>query len=419
MYDYNYCTNRDIICVDLKSFFASVSCIEKGLNPLETKLAVVADTKRIGAVVLASTPPLKQLGVKTGTRLFEIPQRNDIYIINPSMKKYLETSTKISQILLRYIAPEDFLQYSIDEAFLDITDSYSLFANTPYELAEQIQKAIYDETQIFSTVGIGSNLLLAKLSMDLEAKKTQNGIAEWRYQDVPNKLWHINKLSDMWGINKRTEAKLNKKGIFTIGHLAHYPVEYLKRDLGIIGVDLHLHANGIDESIIRQPHKTQNKSLGKSQILMRDYSMEELKTVLIEQVDEVYYRLRQQELYPTKISINVGYADNSGVRKQFTNKNGYHNTYAIVNELWQYLSNRLEKERLYRSIGISFGNCVTNKIKQLSLFDNPLQVKNEIIDSQLDFIRHKYGKDIVMKGVSLTKSGTTLKRKGLIAGHKA
>lgn len=419
MYNYDLCQNRIIFCIDLKSFFASVSCIEKGLNPLTTKLAVVADTKRQGSVVLAATPPLKKLGIKTGTRLFEIPQRNDIFIINPSMKKYINISTQISKIALNYVSPNDFHQYSIDEFFLDVTESYKLFADTPKELAIMIQENVFRETNIFSTVGIGPNPLLAKLSMDLEAKKTKEGIAAWEYKDVPNKLWHIEPLTKMWGINKRTEAKLNKKGIFRIGDLANYPIHYLKRDFGIVGIDLHLHANGIDESLISKPYKTQDKSFGKSQILMRDYKMHELKTVLIEQVEEVYYRVRNHSLYPTRISINVGYADSGGVRKQFTNKAGYQNTYEIINVLWGYLSNRLENDQLYRTIGISFGKFIPNQIKQLSLFDDPLKIKTEIIENQLDVIRYKYGKNIVMRGSSLTEEGTVIERKNLISGHKA
>lgn len=114
MYDYNLLEDRDVLCIDQKSFFASVSCMEKGLDPLTTKLAVVADTKRQGSVVLAATPKLKELGIKTGSRLFEIPHRNDIYIINPSMRKYLNVSVAISKIALRYVPPEDLHQYSID-----------------------------------------------------------------------------------------------------------------------------------------------------------------------------------------------------------------------------------------------------------------------------------------------------------------
>ncbi len=187
MYDYRQCQNRNVLCLDLKSFFASVSCLEKGLDPLQTKLAVVADTKRMGSVVLAATPPLKKLGVKTGTRLFEIPQRNDIFIINPSMNKYLHLSTRISEIAMKYVAPEDFHQYSIDELFMDVTASYHLFATSPYELAQMVQRDIYHETKIFSTVGIGPNPLLAKLSMDLEAKKQKKVL-----QSGVMKMWPEN-----------------------------------------------------------------------------------------------------------------------------------------------------------------------------------------------------------------------------------
>lgn len=199
MYDYRYCMNRDILCVDLKSFYASVSCILNGLDPLTTKLAVVGDTKRQGSVVLASTPKLKEIGIRTGSRLYEIPHRSDIYITNPKMQTYMNVSSKISSIALQYVPHEDFHQYSIDEFFMDITDSYHLFAPSPATFAELLQKSIYDETGILSTIGIGSNVLLAKVGMDIEAKHTKQGIATWHYEDVPTKLWSIDNLTDMWG----------------------------------------------------------------------------------------------------------------------------------------------------------------------------------------------------------------------------
>ncbi|MDT0700361.1 Y-family DNA polymerase [Staphylococcus chromogenes] len=418
MYDYYQCQQRDILCVDLKSFFASVSCILNGLDPLKVKLAVVADTKRQGSVVLAATPELKKIGIKTGSRLFEIPQRNDIYITNPKMRTYMKVSNEISKIALNYVPHEDFHQYSIDEFFMDITDSYHLFTNTPREFAKLLQYKIYKSTGIKSTIGIGSNMLLAKVSMDIEAKKTIDAIAEWRYEDVPNKLWEIDKLTDMWGINKRTAIKLNKRGIFTVGQLAQYPYEYLKRDFGIIGVELHLHANGIDESLIRKPYKVKNKGLGKSQILMRDYKLHELKTVLCEQVEDVYYRTRRREVYPTTISVNVGYADGGGIRKQFTEKNGYKSTTVIIEKLWAYINERLESDRLYRTLGVSFNNFRNSSIQQLELFRDEKEVKTEMIDYALDKVKAKYGKEIVMRATSLTKSGTLLERKGLVAGHK-
>lgn len=419
MYDYNMCQNRDVLCIDLKSFFASVSCIRRGLDPMTTKLAVVGNTKRKGSVVLAATPPLKKMGIKTGSRLFEIPNHSDIYITNPQMRTYLNISTKISRILMNYVAPEDFLQYSIDEAMCDVSDSYHLFADTPFELARIIQQDIYDQTSIKSTIGIGSNILLAKVSMDIEAKKTKEGIAEWRYQDVPNKLWPIENLTDMWGINKKTAQKLNKRGIFKIGDLANYPYVYLKRDFGIIGIDLHLHANGIDDSVIRMPHKTQNKGLGKSQILLRDYRLYELKAVLIEQIEEVYFRTRMSDQYPTTISVSIGYAEGEGIRKQFTEKNGFKSTTQIIDKLWSYITSNIQEDALLRTIGTNFTNFQSNAIHQLELFKSDKELKAEIIDNSMDKIKLKYGKDVVMRATSLTSGGTLKNRKGLLAGHKS
>lgn len=419
MYDYNMCQNRDVLCIDLKSFFASVSCIRRGLDPMTTKLAVVGNTKRKGSVVLAATPPLKKMGIKTGSRLFEIPNHSDIYITNPQMRTYLNISTKISRILMNYVAPEDFLQYSIDEAMCDVSDSYHLFADTPFELARIIQQDIYDQTSIKSTIGIGSNILLAKVSMDIEAKKTKEGISEWRYQDVPNKLWPIENLTDMWGINKKTAQKLNKRGIFKIGDLANYPYVYLKRDFGIIGIDLHLHANGIDDSVIRMPHKTQNKGLGKSQILLRDYRLYELKAVLIEQIEEVYFRTRMSDQYPTTISVSIGYAEGGGIRKQFTEKNGFKSTTQIIDKLWSYITSNIQEDALLRTIGTNFTNFQSNAIHQLELFKSDKELKAEIIDNSMDKIKLKYGKDVVMRATSLTSGGTLKNRKGLLAGHKS
>lgn len=179
MYDYFQCQQRDILCVDLKSFFASVSCILKNLDPLKTKLAVVADTKRQGSIVLAATPELKKLGIKTGSRLFEIPQRKDIYITNPKMITYMKVSNKISEVALKYVPYEDFHQYSIDEFFMDITESYHLFANTPKEFAKLLQYEIYQNTGIKSTIGIGSNMFLAKVSMDIYRSRNRRISENW------------------------------------------------------------------------------------------------------------------------------------------------------------------------------------------------------------------------------------------------
>ncbi|WP_270232264.1 Y-family DNA polymerase [Staphylococcus warneri] len=419
MYDYHLLEDRDVLCIDQKSFFASVSCIEKGLDPLTTKLAVVADTKRQGSVVLAATPKLKELGVKTGSRLFEIPHRNDIFIINPSMRKYLNVSVAISKIALRYVPPEDLHQYSIDEFFMDVTDSYHRFNSTVQAFCERLQKEIHEETGIRCTIGIGSNMLLSKVAMDIETKHTTNGIAEWRYQHVPEKLWPIQPLRDFWGINRKTEAKLNKRGIFTVGDLAQYPYQYLKRDFGILGVDMHLHANGIDQSKMREKYKVNNPSICKSQILMRDYEFEEAKVVMQELIEDVASRVRARKQLARTIHFSFGYSDEGGVHKQYTLEEGTNlekDIFKVVN----YFANQLcDKQALYRTLSVSLTQFIDENERQMNLFiDEYERKRDEKLAKTIDHLHVKYGKGIVSKATSYTEAGTKHGRLGLMAGHK-
>lgn len=419
MYDYHLLEDRDILCIDQKSFFASVSCIEKGLDPLTTKLAVVADTKRQGSVVLAATPKLKELGVKTGSRLFEIPHRNDIYIINPSMRKYLDISVAISKIALRYIAPEDLHQYSIDEFFMDVTDSYHRFNSTVQAFCERLKYEIYEETGIHCTVGIGSNMLLSKVAMDIDAKHTANGIAEWRYQDVPTKLWPIQPLSTFWGINKKTERKLNKKGIFTIGDLAKYPYQFLKRDFGIIGIDMHLHANGIDHSKVRDKYKISNPSICKSQILMRDYQFDEAKIVMQELIEDVASRVRARKKLARTIHFSFGYNNEGGVHKQYTLKDPTNLESDIIKVVNYFAGQLCDHNALYRTISVSLSQFINEDERQLNLFEDEYQRKREeCLAKTIDQLHLKYGKGIVSKAVSFTEAATKHGRLGLMAGHK-
>ena len=418
-YDYNLLEERDILCIDQKSFFASVSCIQKGLDPMKEKLAVVADTKRQGSVVLAATGPLKAIGIKTGSRLFEIPHRNDIYIINPSMRKYLEVSVAISKIALRYVAPEDLHQYSIDEFFMDVTNSYHRFSSTIQSFCKKLQYEILEETGIHCSIGIGSNMLLSKVAMDIEAKHTNSFIAEWRYQDVPHKLWPISPLSKFWGISKKTETKMNKRGIFTIGDLAHYPYQYLKRDFGTVGVDLHLHANGIDQSRIRDKYSVVNPSICKSQILMRDYRYEEAKVVMQELIEDVASRVRARNKLAKTIHFSFGYSDHGGVHKQYTLEDPT-NLEGTIFKVVESLADKLcDSTMLYRKVSISLTQFIDERNTQLNLFiDEYERKRNEKLAKTIDALHQKFGKGIVSKAISYTDAGTKHGRLGLMAGHK-
>ncbi|AHX21729.1 MAG TPA: DNA repair protein [Bacillus sp. (in: Bacteria)] len=421
MYDYSILPNRIILCVDLRSFYASVSCIKMGLDPMYTKLAVVGDVNRNGSIVLAATSPLKALGVKRMARLYEIPRRKDILVVNPIMGTYINCSNYITKLALQYVPIEDFHQYSIDEFFMDITDSIHLFANDPYEFALKFKNEIYAKTRIECTIGIGPNPLMSKVALDIEAKKNQNGIAYWKYEDVPTKLWSIRPLNKFWGISYKTEEKLNRKGIHSIGDLANYPLKYLKQSFGKIGEELHLHSYGIDFSRISEKYVPATTSVGKSQILMRDYTIGEFSIVLLEHIEEVCYRLRRQNKLAQTVHFSVGYSKtyNGGIRKTHTLSRPTNLTMDIYKICTYFLHQQYTGEPI-RSINISLTNLLQEGEEQISLFDNITQREQEVkLTKVMDEIRTKFGKNSILRGISYTHSATARYRNTLIGGHKS
>lgn len=421
MYDYSILPNRIVLCVDLRSFYASVSCIKMGLDPLHTKLAVVGDVNRNGSIVLAATPPLKALGVKKMARLYEIPRRKDILVVNPIMGTYIKCSNYITKLALQYVPIEDFHQYSIDEFFMDITDSIHLFAQDPYEFATKFKHEIYDHTRIECTIGIAPNPLLSKVALDIEAKKNKDGIAFWKYEDVTTKLWSIRPLNKFWGISYKTEERLNRKGIHSIGDLANYPLKYLKHSFGKIGEEFHLHSHGIDFSRISEKYVPATTSIGKSQILMRDYTIEEFPIVLLEHIEEVCYRLRRQNKLAQTVHFSVGYSKSytGGIRKTHTLNRPTNLTMDIYHICTYFLHQQYTGEPI-RSMNISLTNLIQEGEEQISLFDNVTKREQEVkLTKVMDEIRTKFGKNSILRGISYTHSATARHRNTLIGGHKS
>ncbi|PHG19385.1 DNA repair protein [Bacillus wiedmannii] len=421
MYDYSILPNRIILCVDLRSFYASVSCIKMGLDPMHTKLAVVGDVNRNGSIVLAATPPLKALGVKKMARLYEIPRRKDILVVNPIMSTYIKCSNYITKLALQYVPYEDFHQYSIDEFLMDVTDSIHLFANDPYEFALKFKREIYEHTRIECTIGIAPNPLMSKIALDIEAKKNKEGIAHWKYEDIPTKLWSIRPLNKFWGISYKTEEKLNRKGIYSIGDLANYPLKYLKQSFGKIGEELHLHSHGIDFSRISEKYVPATTSVGKSQILMRDYTIEEFPIILLEHIEEVCYRLRRQNKLAQTIHFSVGYSKSytGGIRKTHTLNRPTNLTMDIYHICTYFLHQQYTGEPI-RSINISLTNLLQEGEEQISLFDDVTQREQEMkLTKVMDEIRTKFGKNSILRGISYTHSATARHRNTLIGGHRS
>ncbi len=348
-FDYSCEPRSDIAFVDMKSFYASVECVDHGLDPLKASLCVMSRADHTSGLILASSPTFKKVfGKSNVSRAYDLPfdvktrkfsyhkaKKQGLpitpdfvnyieawaaatYIVPPRMELYIEKNLEIQHIFQNYASIEDILPYSIDEGFLDLTGSLNYFIPdknlTKQEKLDQvsamIQREIFHKTGIYSTVGMSNaNPLLAKLALDNEAKYAANMRANWSYGDVESKVWSIPKLTDFWGIGRRMAKRLNKLGIQSIKQLANSNPDLLKRELGVSGVDLFFHANGIDESNVHQPYRPKERSLGNSQILPRDYQkQEEIELVLTEMAEQVAIRLRRARKKTTLVAIHLGYA---------------------------------------------------------------------------------------------------------------
>ena len=304
--------HRNFLCIDLKSFFASAECLDRGLNPFTTPLVVANPTQGNGAITLAVTPYLKTLGVKSRGRLYEIPKNIKYMIAKPRMSLYLAKSREVVEVYLKYVSLEDLHIYSIDECFLDVTNYLKMYEKSDYELALDILEDVQKSTGLTATCGIGPNMLLAKLSMDIEAKHNKDFIAKWTYDDIPTKLWPIHPLSKVWGIGPRMEVNLNRLGIYSVYDLAHYDRNKLKQKFGVIGTELWNHANGIDLSLIGDMEKTKDKSYSHSQVLFKDYNGNNIKIIIREMVEVVTMRLHKNHVTSSLIGLGIGYSKDVG-----------------------------------------------------------------------------------------------------------
>lgn len=425
--------SRDILCIDCKSFYASVECVARGLNPLKAKLVVMSypnDTpEEMGSgLILASSPEAKKAyGISNVSRARDLPfpYPKDLVIAAPRMQVYMDMNKKINNIYKEFADESNHAVYSVDESFVDVTDCLKLFgAKDAVDMAKIIQTEVYKQTGIYTTVGIGDNPLLAKLALDNESKHNRNMKAEWRYEDVQNKLWAIDNLTDFWGIGKRTAIRLKRMGIETIYDLAHADYYRLKSQFGVLGTQLYAHAWGIDRTFIGQAYTQKSKSIGNSQVLNKDYtSKKELEVVIKEMGDQVATRLRRAGAKAQVISLwigfSLGYTDSSG-------KRGFHQQLSIPatnssKELSEYLLQIFDKHYKYqdvRNIGVNCSKLVFTTSLQLNLFEDPDdQLKERKVDYIVDTIRRKYGFKSIVHAHSLMAGARAITRSSLVGGH--
>ncbi|MFC4411209.1 excinuclease ABC subunit A [Chungangia koreensis] len=417
---YENMPDRKIVCLDMRSFYASCAAADAGLDVMETPIAVVGNLQQKGSIVLAASPKLKkEFGVKPAKhRLFEIPDDPSIRLIEPKMGLFVKVSMEIVRLLNQFVPKEAIHVYSVDESFIDLGGTEKLWG--PIEdTVHRIMDELALQFQLPSAMGMGPNMLMSKLALDLEGKKT--GFARWTYEDVPEKLWPVSPLSEMWGIGSRLERTLNGMGIFSIGDLARTDLRMLEKKFGVMGNQLYHHAWGIDLSELGAPLMDGQVSFGKGQVLFRDYNTaEEVLVVILEMCEDVARRAREAGKVGRTIHLSVSYSDKvfgGGFSRSRSIEEGTNETMKIY-RVCKELLEEFYDGRPVRRLAISLSNLEDEHVMQLSLFEER-KWQNRKLGETIDQLRSRYGTTAVLRAVSYTDAGTAVQRAHLIGGHKA
>lgn len=497
---------RIYACIDLKSFYASVECRERNLDPITTHLVVADESRTEKTICLAVSPALKSYGIAGRARLFEVIQRvnqvnyerklkaqnhqftassyNDIelkkspnlkleYIIaTPRMSLYMKYSIKIYNIYLKYLAPEDIYPYSIDEVFCDITNYLKSKQMTSYEFVTMMIQDVYKTTGITATAGIGTNLYLAKIAMDIGAKHVKPNsegvrIAHLNEMSYRKLLWNHRPLTDFWRVGKGYSKKLEKNGIYTMGDIARCSLNNEELLYKLFGINAELlidHAWGYEPCTIKdiKAYKPTTNSISSGQVLHCPYDYEKTKLIVREMTDLLVLDLVEKNLVTNQIVLTVGYdienLSNDSIRKTYSgeitidrygrkipkhahgtiNLEKYTSSTKIITDAVITLYDRIiNKKLLTRRITIVANNVQDERLiknektfEQIDLFTDygvlekkqKQEEKNEKKEKNLQHalidIKRKYGKNAILKGMNFVEGGTTIERNVQIGGHK-
>ena len=498
--------SRVYACIDLKSFYASVECKERGLDPLTTNLVVADESRTEKTVCLAITPTMKQYGLGGRARLYEVIQkvkqvnydrkRNNNYksftnksvndnelkkdksleldfiIAPPRMSYYMDYSTKIYNVYLKYLSADDIYVYSIDEVFCDLTNYLQYNNMTPRELVTKMIHDVYETTGITATGGIGTNMYLAKVAMDIVAKHTEPDkfgvrMAELDEISYREKLWSHKPLTSFWRVGPGYTKKLESKGIYTMGDIARCSIENEELLYKLFGVNAELlidHAWGWEPCTIKdiKSYKPERNSISSGQVLHCPYTFNKAKIIIKEMADLLALDLVKKNLVTNQLVLTIGYDIDNLTIPEIRNKYNGDITYdhygrevpkhahgtinidhytssskIIMDNMMKLFEKIINKELLIRRVNVVACNVVPPEsvkdkkiVQQFDLFSNneeqeKLKIK-ELEDEQeekkvqevLLSIKNRFGKNAILKGMNLEEGGTTIERNGQIGGHK-
>ncbi len=417
--------NKIYLCIDLKSFYASVECVERGWDPLTARLVVADPERSEKTICLAVSPALKQMGVPNRCRVFQIPKEIPYKMAPPRMQLYIDYAAEIYGVYLKYIAKEDIQVYSIDEAFLDVTDYLHLYQMTAVELGRKIMQDILDTTKIPAACGVGTNLYLAKVALDILAKHETDRIAyldEARYRE---KLWKHKPLTDFWRVGRGTVERLSNMGICTMEEIAHARESLLYKSFGIDAELLIDHAWGREPVTIAdiKAYRPKNTSLSSGQVLPRDYSYEEGILVVKEMADLLCLDLVDQGLVTSHISLVIGYSNQKcfePARGSTTLRSATSSNRRLLSYVEQLYRRIVRPGAYIRRITLTYTGVMTEDYQQFDLFSAPEETEKDVKAQRAAIsIKQRYGRNAILKGMNLEESATTIERNGQIGGHKS
>ena len=414
---------RVYFVIDMKSFFASVECVERGLNAMTTKL-VVADLSRTEKTIcLAVSPALKNLGVRNRCRLFEIPKDIDYIVAPPRMSKYIQYAAEIYGIYLKYISKDDIHVYSIDECIIDVTDYLHLYKLRAKEFAQILMDEIGKKLGLPSTVGIGSNMYLAKIALDITAKHAPDRIGWLDEEKFKKTLWNHTPITDFWGISSGTAKRLAKYGVVDMEGITKLKEDLLYDEFGINAELLIDHAYGRESCLMSdiKAYKSKAHSISASQILPFNYTFAEAKLVMTEMIQNGCYDLYRQHYVTELIHIYVGYGDDKTSDKGMVRMNVATNLFSIIGDYVDKLFDKVvDKNKPIRRLGYDFENVMPQSEERYDLFTNLESIEKEkkMVESVLE-LQHKFGKNSILKGLDLKDKATQRERNETIGGHRS
>ena len=436
---------RTYLCIDLKTFYASVECADRALDPAETNLVVADPARGPSTICLAVTPALKALGVRNRCRMFEIPAEilADTIVARPRMRHYMEVSARIFGIYLTFVSPQDIYPYSIYECFIDATPYLALYGIGAEAFALRLMDAVRRQTGIRATVGIGPNLFLAKVALDVTAKHAESGIGILDEEGFRRDIWPHRPITDIWGIGPGIARRLAAYGVHDLMGVAALDEEVLYREFGVNAAYLIDHAFGVEPVTIAeiQAYRPAETSYVNGQILPSDYTCDEARLVLKEMVDTAVLELVDRGQVTGHISLYVGYAGGArqgrgemfvgehgtrrrggfahagGSRKLPTRTNSFRKLMAAFDRLWE---ETVDPARAVRRINVGFGSLLPEEFATFDLFDDAEAAgrERELARAVLA-VKGKFGKNALIKGMSLTEKATARERNEQVGGHHA